>query len=81
MTKPEYDWATEHITRKTDLAERDSVVCLDSRGYSRRLTEGNIYQCLFGVEVGIFTSSPYITVIGDDGKQVSCHASRFAKAK
>lgn len=47
------------------------------RDISDKLTTGKEYEALFGIEEGIFLDRPYVTVIGDNGKQYSCHASRF----
>ncbi len=54
----------------------DKVMCVNNSGY-HNLTEGKKYQCLYGIEPGIFEDRPYITVIGDNGKKVSAHAYRF----
>ena len=50
--------------------------CLSARYYPG-LTEGKVYECLHGLEAGIFTSRPFVSVIGDDGKKLRGHASRF----
>lgn len=47
----------------------------------RRLTKGKIYITLHGIEAGIFKDSPYVTVVDDDGRNLSCHASRFEIVK
>lgn len=46
-------------------------------GYRNELTEGKIYITLEGIEEGVFPDRPYVTFIGDDNKEHSCHASRF----
>lgn len=50
------------------------AVCLTNANYPN-LTEGKAYT----VEVfeGIFHSSPFVSVVGDHGKAVVCHACRF----
>lgn len=54
----------------------DKIKCRRSDGYPT-LTEGKVYECLYGLEEGIFEDRPFVTVIGDTGKEVSAHASRF----
>ena len=41
------------------------------------LTEGKIYTSLKGIEEGIFIDRPFVSLIDDNGKPFSCHASRF----
>lgn len=53
-----------------------SIKCMGGRGINN-LTNGKVYHAINGLEVGLVGGRPYITVIGDDGKQLSCHASRF----
>lgn len=55
------------------------VSCAD--GYQYKLTEGKIYNCLNGLEEGIFYSRPFVSFIDDNGKKCSCHASRFIRAE
>lgn len=43
----------------------------------RDLTEGKVYTAIYGKEEGIFTSRPFVTVVGDDGIKDSFHLSRF----
>jgi hypothetical protein len=43
----------------------------------RELTEGKLYKALYGWEKGIYKDRPYVSIIGDNGKQYSCHLSRF----
>jgi hypothetical protein len=54
----------------------DKIKCRTSVGYYT-LTEGKVYECLYGLEEGIFSDRPFVTVIGDNGKEVGAHASRF----
>lgn len=53
------------------------ITAQGTRGTS--LTRGKQYECINGTEEGIFPSSPYVTVIDDNGNQYSCHQSRFEK--
>lgn len=48
---------------------------------SMSLTEGKVYECLYGLEDGIFEDRPFVSVIGDNGKEVGAHASRFELVK
>jgi hypothetical protein len=41
------------------------------------LTSGKAYAAVHGKEEGIFESRPFVSVVGDDGKEHSCHLSRF----
>jgi hypothetical protein len=54
----------------------DTLLCLGDRGVEN-LTHGKKYTALFNLEPGIFESRPFITVISDNGKPLSCHAARF----
>lgn len=54
----------------------DKIKCRNSAWYDT-LTEGKFYECLYGLEEGIFSDSPFVTVIGDNGEEVRAHASRF----
>lgn len=54
----------------------DKIKCRNSIGYYN-LTEGKVYECLHGLEEGIFSDRSFVTVIGDNGKEVGAHASRF----
>jgi len=54
----------------------DEIICEGSRGLSN-LTSGKAYKALHGKEDGIFENRPFVTVIDDDGKEYSCHLSRF----
>lgn len=43
----------------------------------RDLTEGKEYEASEDIEEGIFSDRPYVSVIDDAGKRMSCHAHRF----
>ncbi len=58
----------------------DKIKCRTSVEYYT-LTEGKVYECLYGLEEGIFSDRPFVTVIGDNGKEVVAHASRFEVAE
>lgn len=49
------------------------------RGVEDHLTQDKIYTALHGLEEGIFSNRPFVTVIDDNGKTFSCHASRFVE--
>lgn len=55
----------------------DEMVCLRTDGYEYSLTEGKTYICLNGTEEGIFADRPFVSFIGDDGREYQAHASRF----
>ncbi len=54
----------------------DKIKCVNADAYYE-LTEGKLYQCLYGLEAGIFETRPFVTVIGDNGNEIGAHASRF----
>ncbi len=54
----------------------DTVKCITARD-EKNLTWHKIYTVIKDEEPGIFASSPYVTVNGDNGS-LACHASRFA---
>lgn len=60
------------------FAKGETIIAVGVSGYEYQLTEGKEYVCLHGTEKGIFAGRPYVTVIGDRGREVSCHATRFA---
>ena len=43
----------------------------------RSLTTGKHYETINGIEGGIFSDSPYITLIDDNGNKQTKHAARF----
>ncbi len=43
----------------------------------RELTTDKEYETIDGIEAGIFYDRPFVSVIGDYGKIVVCHLSRF----
>lgn len=61
---------------KDKVRKGTMLKCIGAYDY-RHLTEGKVYECLYGLEEGIFESRPYVSVIGDNGDKLSCHASRF----
>ena len=52
------------------------IIAVGTRGLTN-LTNGREYTALNGIEPGILPSRPYVTVVDDEGKVYSCHASRF----
>ena len=58
------------------MKPNQTLICVAARGI-HNLTQGKEYVCLYGLEEGIFADRPYVTVIGDDGKKLCCHATRF----
>lgn len=55
----------------------EPIIAVGVTGF-RHLTEGKEYICLNGTEPGIVAGNDYVTVIGDNGVEVSVHSSRFA---
>lgn len=55
----------------------ETIRCVGNRNCESFLTKGKDYICLYGTEPGIVPDKPYVTVIGDGGKKISAHASRF----
>jgi len=51
--------------------------CWNDQSNTMHLTRGNIYTALEDQEPGIFESDPYVSVVGDMGTPITCHASRF----
>ncbi len=58
----------------------DKIKCRNSIGYYN-LTEGKVYECLHGLEEGIFSDRPFVSFIDDNGKECSAHASRFIEVQ
>ena len=58
------------------VKEGTALVCIGGRG-TYTLTDGKVYYALFGAEEGIFSSRPFVSVIGDDSEQHTWHLSRF----
>lgn len=56
----------------------DRVRCLYAWGYPLQLTVGRVYPVTKDEEAGIFADRPFVTVEGDSGDNIECHASRFA---
>lgn len=60
----------------------DKVKCLNATGYL--LTKGKVYEISEyepKFRLGNFTFPPYVKVIGDNGKMLHCHATRFKLTK
>ena len=59
------------------------VVAVVVRGYEHFLTEGKEYKVLeytpkqYVPDSGGFSWPAYLTVLDDNGRETSCHASRF----
>ena len=71
---------------KTMFEKGEVVVCSGSRGYS--LTTGKEYEVIKydpplpdSSSVSGFTWPAYVAVIGDNGKELYCHASRFKRKR
>lgn len=64
------------VTPATKLPLYANIIALGTRDL-RDLTTGKTYQAIYGLEEGIFTSRPFVTIIDDCGKQRTLHASRF----
>ena len=50
--------------------------CVNSRDYATLLTSGKEYEVI-DIQEGIFAGTYYVTVIGDNGGEVSGHYWRF----
>lgn len=61
---------------QTQFKAGDRLTCHGARNYPG-LTRGKVYELINDLEGGIFPDRPYVTVIGDHGKEISCHVSRF----
>ena len=55
------------------------MIAVGTRDVEHLITKDKKYTCLYGNEKGIFTDRPYVSLISNEGKQVSMHASRFKK--
>lgn len=64
----------------THLEPDEVIVAIGTRDIGNYLTYGKGYIALNGLEKGIFLNRPYVTIILDNGKPFTCHASRFVKA-
>lgn len=65
------------------FAKDDKIICKAARNYSG-LTENKVYIVLSYEEAGRDGENPfiwpaYVKVEDDNGKIISCHASRFIK--
>jgi hypothetical protein len=52
------------------------IVARGVRNYPN-LTVGRVYTALNGREAGLLANRPFVTVVGDNGKKLSCHLERF----
>lgn len=68
----------ETITYKDTVIRGQPITCVSPTGLRARLTTGKVYIALHGLEEGIFSSRPFVTVIDDDGEPATAHASRFS---
>ena len=66
----------DFLTHKSKLDVGQTIRCVGDRGLDG-LTAGKNYQAINGLEGGLFYDRPYVTVVGDYGKPILCHASRF----
>ena len=55
------------------------MIAVGTRGIEHLITKDKKYTCLYGNEKGIFPDRPYVSLISNEGKQISIHASRFKK--
>lgn len=65
------------MTDQYKYAAGELAVCIGARTHPNHLTNGKEYEILYGLEGGVFTDRPFVTVVGDHGQPLSCHASRF----
>lgn len=66
------------ITHNDTLEAGEEIICIGARELGL-LVEGKRYQTLYGLEPGVFADRPYVTVITENGREGSFHASRFRK--
>ena len=57
----------------------EEMIAIGTRGIEHLITKDKKYTCLYGNEKRIFPDRPYVSIISNEGKQVSMHASRFKK--
>lgn len=57
----------------------EEMIAIGTRGIEHLITKDKKYTCLYGNEKGMFPGRPYVSLISNEGKQVSMHASRFKK--
>jgi hypothetical protein len=65
----------------TDTPFRVGQRVVATGDYNRLLTKGHVYTvvgCIAPVVLPDFTFPPYVTVIGDHGRQVTGHTYRFS---
>lgn len=63
----------------TQLEPNEEVVCVGSEGYNGILKKFHTYTSLYGIERGVFSGSPYVTVQLSEGRTASAHLARFIK--
>ena len=59
------------------MSNQRILIAIGTRGLKNRLTIGKQYVTLYGIEGGVLEYKPYVTVIDDNGKKLSCHYDRF----
>lgn len=57
----------------------EEMIAIGTRGIEHLITKDKKYTCLYGNEIGMFPGRHYVSLISNEGKQVSMHASRFKK--
>ena len=62
---------------KTNFKKGDKLICVRYIPGLPYLTTNKKYTAIKDQEPGTFKTDPYITVTGDTGKPLTCHASRF----
>ena len=67
------------ITHNDTLEEGEEIICIGARTADNALVNGKRYQALSGLEPGVFSDRRYVTVIKENGREASFHASRFRK--
>ena len=67
------------MLKKINFKEGDELRCIRYDRPGIYLTNNKIYIAIRDQEPGIFETDPYITITGDTGKPLMCHASRFVK--
>lgn len=75
MTYSLYDsWTIEDTN---NIGQKFKAICLANRGYENHLTVGKVYTIY--ISARILPMSPLCELIGDTGKNVECHLTRFEK--
>lgn len=67
-----------------DNGKQYEIICKGARDANligANLTTDKVYETLNGIEAGIFADRPFVSIVADDGKKHTYHASRFEVVK